>query len=65
MDHAAIDEPVEGVVERGKPLSRETVVGVVGVQEVEGVVEVDVVGMTHGDGLEGRVEHLDNHIYAY
>src|SRR4051794_32967677 len=61
VDHAAIDEPSEGVVEGRKPLRGETVIGVVGVQEVEGVVEVDVVGMTHADGLEGGVEHLDNH----
>ena len=39
---------VEGVVERRELLGGETIVGVVGVQEVEGVVEIDVVRMTRG-----------------
>ncbi len=46
VDDAALDEPVERVVERRELLDRETILGVVGVQEVEGVVEVDVVGVT-------------------
>ena len=45
VDDAAIDEPVERRVERRELLERETILGVVGVQEVEGVVEVDVVGV--------------------
>ena len=46
MDHAAIDEPGQGRVEGREPFDRETIVGVVGVQEVEGVLEVDVVRVT-------------------
>jgi hypothetical protein len=41
----AIDEEREGAVERRELLDGETVVGVVGVQEVEGVVQVDVVSV--------------------
>jgi hypothetical protein len=45
VDHAAIDEERERAVEGRELLDGETVVGVVGVQEVEGVVEVDVVSV--------------------
>jgi hypothetical protein len=44
VDHPPVDEPGEGVIERRELLEGETVLGVVGVQEVEGVVQVDVVG---------------------
>ena len=46
VDDAALDEPVEGRVEGREPLDRETILGVVGVQEVEGVLEADVVGVS-------------------
>ena len=61
VDDAALDEPVEGGVERREAVDRETILGVVGVQEVEGVVEVDVVGVTRDRRERGCVFHLDNH----
>ena len=50
VDHAAIDEPGQGVVEGRQVLDRETILEVVGVQEVEGVVEADVVGVARWPG---------------
>ena len=46
VDHPPIDEPRQRVVEGRELLERETIVGVIGVQEVEGVFEVDVVSVT-------------------
>ncbi len=43
VDQAAIGEPREGVIERRELLDRETILGVEGVQEVEGGVDADVV----------------------
>ena len=43
VDQAAIGEPREGVIERRQRLVRETILGVEGVQEVEGGVDADVV----------------------
>ena len=48
VDDAAIDEPGQRRVERREAIDRETILGVVGVQEVEGVLEVDVVGVALG-----------------
>ena len=45
MDDPAIDEPGQGVVEAGKVLARETILAVKGVQEVEGGVEIDAMGV--------------------
>ena len=42
VDHPAIDEPAERRVERRELLGGETIVGVVGVQEVKGVLEIHV-----------------------
>ena len=52
VDHAAVDEPGQRVVEGRELLDRETIVGVVGVQEVEGVLEIDVMRMTSLDRVE-------------
>ena len=57
VDHAAIDEPGQRVVEGRELLGGETIVGVIGVQEVEGVLEIDVMRMTSLD----RVVELDVH----
>ena len=61
VDDLAVDEPVEGRVEGRQLLDRETVVGVVGVQEVEGVVERHVVGVTRGRPGWWRCRIVDNH----
>ena len=45
VDDASVDEPGERGVERRELFDRETILGVVGVQEVEGVLEIDVVGV--------------------
>ena len=54
VDDAAIDEPVEGVVERRAASRAGSHRRFVGVQEVEGVVEFDVVGVA-SDRWSGRV----------
>ena len=55
MDDPAIDEPGEGVVKGRELLDGETIFGVIGVQEVEGVLEVDVMSVASvrrgGSGL--------------
>ena len=62
VDDAAIHEPAEGRIERRELLERETILGVVGVQEVEGVVEMDLVSMAPlGDGRNVICQHVDNH----
>ena len=61
VDHPPIDEPRKRVVEGRELLERETIVGVIGVQEVEGVFEVDVVSVTPIGRVEGLDVHLDNH----
>ena len=45
VDHTAIDEPAQCGVERGELLDRETIVRVEGVQEVEGALEIDAMGV--------------------
>ena len=55
VDDATIDEPGEGVVEGRELVHRETILGVIGVQEVEGVLEIDVVGVTPMDRVRERV----------
>ena len=53
VDDAALDEPVQGVIEGRQVLDPETIVEVVGVQEVEGAVKADLVGvMPRGSGGE-------------
>ena len=61
VDDAPIDEPRERVVEGRELLDRETILGVVGVQEVEGVLEIDVVSVASVGRIEGLDVHLDNH----
>ena len=62
VDDAAIDEPGEGVVEGRELVHRETIFGVIGVQEVEGVLQVDVMSVTAVDRVGNGVRvHLDNH----
>src|SRR5436190_11018764 len=61
VDDAPIDEPAERAVEGRKLLDPETVIGVVSVQEVEGVLEVDVVGVSPTRLVEHLDIHLDNH----
>ena len=61
VDDAAIDEPGQRRVERREVIQRETILGVVGVQEVEGVFEVDVMGVPHADRSKGVCIHLANH----
>ena len=61
MDHAAIDEPRERVVEAGELLDRETILPVIGVQEVEGVLEIDAVGVALIGARNVVCKHLDNH----
>ena len=51
VDHATVDEPRERIVERRELVDRETILGVVGVQEVEGVLQIDVMGVTPVDGI--------------
>ena len=55
VDQAAIGEPGEGVIERRQLLERETILGVEGVQEVEGGVDADVVRVARS-GVVGGVE---------
>ena len=61
VDDAAVDEPGQGVVEGREVIDRETILGVIGVQEVEGVLEIDVVRVTRWTGRESCDVHLDNH----
>ena len=49
VDHAPIDEPRERIVKGRELVDRETIFGVVGVQEVEGVLQIDVMGVTAVD----------------
>ena len=51
VDDAPIDEPGERVVERRQLVDGETIFGVIGVQEVEGVLQVDVMGVTPVNGI--------------
>ena len=61
VDDPAVDEPFEGRIERRELVHRETILGVVGVQEVEGVLEIDVVSVASVDLIGGFCFHLDNH----
>ena len=61
VDDAAVDEPGEGVVEGRELVHRETILGVIGVQEVEGVLEIDVMGVASVDWIGSVRVHLDNH----
>ena len=62
VDDAAIDEPGECVVEGRELVHRETIFGVIGVQEVEGVLQVDVMGVTAVDRVGNACAcSLDNH----
>lgn len=45
MDDPAIDEPHQRVIEAGEVLAGETTFPVKGVQEVEGVVQIDAMGV--------------------
>ena len=51
VDDAAFDEPGERIVEGRELLDGETILGVIGVQEVEGVLEIDVVSVTSVTGI--------------
>ncbi|HEY8819509.1 MAG TPA: hypothetical protein VIM25_11920 [Candidatus Limnocylindrales bacterium] len=57
VDDASVDEPGERGVERRELFDRETILGVIGVQEVEGVLEIDVVGVA----AIGRIRCVDVH----
>ena len=61
VDDAPIDEPRKRAIEGRELLRGETIVGVVGVQEVEGVLEVDVVGVPPARLVEHLDVHIDNH----
>lgn len=61
VDDAAIHEPGQRVIEGGELLDRETIVGIEGVQKVEGPAEVDTVGVAGNAGSERVCKHLDNH----
>ena len=61
VDDPTVDEPFEGRIERRELVHRETILGVVGVQEVEGVLEIDVVSVASVDLIGGFCFHLDNH----
>ena len=50
MDDPLLDEELEGVIELGQLLVRETIVVVEGVQEVEGHLDTDVVRVTRRRG---------------
>ncbi len=69
VDEAAIGEPGQGAVEGRQLLAWETIVMVEGVQEVEGGLHADVVGVTHIGGVQcglgwHRVTTLD-HLTGY
>ena len=53
MDDAATDEPGERVVQGRELLERETILGVVGVQEVEGGLEIDAVSVARINVRDG------------
>ena len=61
VDDAALHEPAEGCVERRDVVHRETILGVVGVQEVEGVLEIDVVRVASADRSQCTCVHVANH----
>jgi hypothetical protein len=62
VDHAAVDEPGQGIAQGRQTLERETIFEVVGVQESEGVLEPNLVGMMPADvqPVNGGL-HVDNH----
>ena len=62
VDDPAFREPVQGRLQGRDPLDRETILEVVGVQEVEGVIEADVMGVVPGgSGSKGLCSHVANH----
>jgi hypothetical protein len=61
VDHASVDEPCQGRVERREVIEGETILRVVCVQEVEGVVEIDVVRVTEAERHKGAGIHVANH----
>ena len=64
VDDAPIDEPRERIVEGRELVDGETIFGVVGVQEVEGVLQIDVMGVTPVNGIGRRVNvHLITTLY--
>ena len=65
VDHATVDEPAERVPERGQALDLGTIFEVVGVQEIEGVFESNLMGVmpTHVRPANGGL-HFDNHYIA-
>ena len=58
VDQAAIGEPRERGIERGQVLDRETILGLEGVQEVEGGVDADVVRVALAGFCSERGNHL-------
>ena len=56
VDDAPVDEPGERIVEGRELVHRETILAVVGVQEVEGVLEIDVMGVTRCDRIPESCE---------
>ena len=48
VDHAAVDEPVQGDRQVPDVVDRDAVLQFVGVEEVEGVAEFDIVGVAPG-----------------
>ena len=65
VDHATIDEPAEGVPEGRQALDLGTIFEVVGVQEIEGVFEPNLMGVMPTDvrPANGGL-HFDNHYIA-
>lgn len=57
VDDPALDEPGQGAVQGRQSLQWETILGVVGVQEVEGVFQTDVVGVSQAGRWMGRRLH--------
>jgi hypothetical protein len=65
VDDPAIDEPGEGIIEAGEMLAWETTLPVKGVQEVEGGVQIDAMGVASiGVGSRG-CQHRDNHLTTF
>ena len=64
VDDAAFDEPRERVIEGRELVVRETILGVIGVQEVEGVLEIHVVGVTSSGRNRCECFHDANHFIA-
>jgi hypothetical protein len=62
VDDPAIDEPRESVVEGRELVDGETILPVIGVQEVEGVLEIDVVCVTSLARIGGVDIHDNNHL---